>query len=378
MPPWAPFERLTVTTASGTRVEPLPAGKELRELVLDSMQSTLLDIADAIEQRRAPAAGGRQALHILETTLAAYTSAALGGTVPVPLGPDSPVFRSGGQSSAPHMRVFELVEDADRREQFADRLHSRGLRMGAMNCSAWLHPRHGDEHGEIMKAAIRLASQLDVTKIVTMTGCPGDGSQAHTINWVFYPWPPEGVALQERQWEQAIPFWKELAAFASDHGIDRIALELHPMHLAYNVPTLLRLRDAIGPIIGANVDPSHMFWQHMDPPASVRALGDAVHHVHLKDVESNPTALGLAGVLDNRSFADPAQRAWNFRTVGQGHGQEFWESFFTALQEVGYDDVLSIENEDPIQPAEEGVAEAARFTQALRPQLPLPFEGADQ
>jgi len=163
-------------------------------------------------------------------------------------------------------------------------------------------------------------------------------------------------------------------ALRPGHGIERIALELHPLHLAYNVPTLQRLRDAVGTIIGANVDPSHMFWQRMDPAAVVRALGDAVHHVHLKDVQFNADALGLAGVLDNRPFvADPTQRAWTFRTVGQGHGEEFWREFLGSLTDIGYDDVLSIENEDPIQPAEDGVADAARFTRALLPNLALPI-----
>jgi len=280
---------------------------------------------------------------------------------------------AGGQSSAPHMRVFELVADAGKRRAFGEALAARGLRLAAVNCSAWpLHPRVGDQHHDIIKAAIRLAGQMGVTKIVTMTGCPGDGPEARTINWVFYPWPPEGVALLESQWQQAIRFWKQLAAFAVDHGIERIALELHPMHLAYNVPSLLRLREAVGPIIGANVDPSHMFWQRMDPIAVVRALGDAVHHVHLKDVAFNPDQLGLAGVLDSRPFADPSARAWTFRTVGLGHGEEFWRPFFAALAAAGYDDVLSIENEDPIQPAVEGVAEAARFTRSLLPDLPRP------
>lgn len=273
---------------------------------------------------------------------------------------------AGGQSRAPHMNVFELVESPARRRELADKLSSRGLRLGAINCSAWpMHPREGERHAAIMRAAVRLASQLGVTKIVAMAGCPGDSPEAHLINWIFYPWPPEGMALLERQWDQAIAFWREFTHFSTDHGIERVALELHPMHLVYNVPTLLRLRDAVGPVIGANVDPSHMFWQRMDPAAVVRALGPAVHHVHLKDLEYRPQQLGLAGVLDNRSFSDPAARAWTFRTVGQGHGVDFWRPFLDALIEIGYGDVLSIENEDPLQPAEKGVTEAAEFVQGL-------------
>jgi sugar phosphate isomerase/epimerase len=291
----------------------------------------------------------------------------------VSIGATAVEIAAGGQSSAPHLNVFELVDNAAKRREFADKLATRGLHLGAINCSAWpMHPQHGARHLDIMKAAVTLASQLGVTKIVTMSGCPGDQPGAHTINWVFYPWPPEGMALLERQWEQTIAFWQDFTSFTDNHGIDRIALELHPMHLVYNAPTLLRLREAIGPVIGANVDPSHMFWQRMDPALIVRTLGPAVHHVHLKDVEYRLEQLGLAGVLDNRPFNTPNERAWTFRTVGKGHGAKFWGSFLSALRDIGYDDVLSIENEDPSQTAEEGVAEAASFTRSLMPDLVQP------
>jgi sugar phosphate isomerase/epimerase len=238
--------------------------------------------------------------------------------------------------------------------------------MAAVNCSAWpMHPQAGDRHLEIMEAAVRLAEQLGVTKIVTMTGCPGESPNAQLTSWVFYPWPPENTELLERQWDETITFWEKFAPFAADHGIEHIALELHPLHMVYNVPTLQRLQEAIGPIIGANVDPSHMFWQRMDPAAVVRALGPAVHHVHLKDVEYRTEQMGLAGVLDNRPFTNPAERAWTFRTIGHGHGTDFWTPFLDALTEIGYDDIVSIENEDRVQNAVEGVTDAAQFIRPL-------------
>ena len=269
---------------------------------------------------------------------------------------------AGGQSSAPHMRVFELLQDAGKRAAFANKITSRGLRLAAVNCSAWpMHPVYGEDHLEIIRAAIQIASELEVNKIVTMSGCPGESSAARTINWIAYPWPRETYAILEEQWEHALGVWRELADFAMSCGIRQIALELHPLQLVYNVPTLLRLREEIGPVIGANVDPSHLFWQQMDPTGVVRALGPAVQHVHVKDLELRDSELALAGVLDSRPFADPNRRAWIFRTVGQGHGAPFWSSFLRALLDVGYSDVLSIENEDPIQPAEEGVRYAAAF-----------------
>ena len=269
---------------------------------------------------------------------------------------------AGGQSSAPHMRIQELLEDAGARASFREAFASRGLRIAALNCSAWpLHPVVGQQHAELIRGVIRLAGHLGVGKIVTMSGCPGDGRDATTINWVWYPWPADAVALLERQWEEVVRFWAEMGAYARDHGVERIALELHPLHLVYNVPTLLRLREAVGPVIGANVDPSHMFWQQMDPLAVVQELGPAVHHVHLKDTQLIADQVALAGVLDQRPFSDPTRRAWVFRTIGRGHDRTFWSAFVSSLREVGYDDVLSIENEDVSQPAEEGVEEAAAF-----------------
>ena len=267
---------------------------------------------------------------------------------------------AGGQSSAPHMRIGELLADAGRRREFAAAFTSRGLRIAALNCSAWpLHPVVGEAHVQLIRDVLHLASELGVTKIVTMSGSPGDGPGATTVDWIWYPWPPDATALLDRQWAEAIPLWQRLGAEAEANGVTRIAFELHPLHLVYNVPTLLRMRDAVGPVIGANVDPSHMFWQQMDPLAVVRALGPAVHHVHLKDTQLVPDQVALAGVLDSRPFENPAERAWIFRTIGRSHDRAWWASFVAALRETGYDDALSIENEDVLQPPVEGVEEAA-------------------
>jgi sugar phosphate isomerase/epimerase len=142
-------------------------------------------------------------------------------------------------------------------------------------------------------------------------------------------------------------------------------LELLPLQLVYNVPTLLRLREQLGPVIGANVDPSHMFWQQMDPLKVVAALGSAVHHVHLKDTELYADELALNGVLDYRSWDDPANRSWVFRAIGRGHPASFWDVFVAALHAAGYDDALSIENEDVRLPGESGVQEALTLLESL-------------
>jgi sugar phosphate isomerase/epimerase len=273
---------------------------------------------------------------------------------------------TGGQSSAPHLRIDELLGDAGRRAAFAAAFESRGLRIAALNCSAWpLHPIVGDRHVALIRSTIRLAAELGVTKIVSMSGSPGDGPGSSTVNFTWYPWPADARALLDRQWAAAIELWGDLGTYAQDAGVEQIALELHPLQVAYNVPTLQRLRDAVGEIIGANIDPSHLFWQQMDPLAVITALGPAVYHVHLKDTELIPEQVAIAGVLDQRPFDDPSNRAWVFRTVGSVHGREFWSAFVSALREVGYDDVLSIENEDARLSPEAAVEDAARFMRSV-------------
>jgi sugar phosphate isomerase/epimerase len=273
---------------------------------------------------------------------------------------------TGGQSSAPHLRIDALLADGGKRASFARAFASRGLRVAALNCSAWpLHPVHGERHVELIRSTIRLAGELGIRKLVTMSGNPGDGPASTAVNFTWYPWPDESMALLDRQWAAAIELWQDLAADALAHGVERLAFELHPLHLVYNVPTLLRLRDAVGPVIGANVDPSHLFWQQMDPLAVIETLGPAVFHVHLKDTELVPDQVAIAGVLDQRRFDHPTHRAWVFRTVGSFHGPAFWSAFIAALERVGYDDVLSIENEDVSLPSQAGVEQAAAFMRPL-------------
>ena len=273
---------------------------------------------------------------------------------------------TGGQSRAPHLRLDELLGDASRRAAFRDAFSNRGLRIAALNCSAWpLHPAVGQRHVAIIRSTIRLASELGVTKLVTMSGNPGDGSTGTAVNFVWYPWPEESMALLERQWDEAITLWQDLGDEAKAAGIETLAFELHPLHLVYNVPTYERMRDAVGPIIGVNLDPSHLFWQGMDPLAVVRALGPAIRHVHLKDTEIVADQVATAGVLDARPFADPTRRGWVFRTAGAIHDRAWWMAFVDALRAVGYDDALSIENEDAGLPPEASVERAAAFMQLI-------------
>jgi sugar phosphate isomerase/epimerase len=273
---------------------------------------------------------------------------------------------TGGQSSAPHLDVDALLASAPARSAFQAAFASRGLRIAALNCSAWpMHPVVGPAHSELISKTLRLAQELGVSRIVSMSGCPGDGPGATTFNWTWYPWPDDAVSLGQAHWAEAVRFWTAKVRQAEGSGVGQIAFELHPLHVVYNVPTALAFRAEVGDTIGVNLDPSHLFWQQMDPIAAVRALGPAVQHVHMKDAEIVAGQVALAGVLDNRPFERPAERAWVFRTVGRIHSLAWWTGFVAALREAGYDDALSIEQEDPFTSQADGVREAAAYVSRL-------------
>ena len=175
------------------------------------------------------------------------------------------------------------------------------------------------------------------------------------------PWPPDYLDVLKWQWDEVVtPYWIERAKFAEDHGV-RIAIEMHPGFVVYSPETLLRLREIAGPAIGCNYDPSHMFWQAIDPIAAIRVLGDAIFHVHAKDTQIYAANLSRTGVLDTKPYTDEKNRGWIFRTCGYGHGAEWWKEFVSTLRMFGYDNVLSIEHEDSLLSPEEGLTKAARF-----------------
>ena len=273
----------------------------------------------------------------------------------------------GGQSRAPHLRVDELLADAAKRTAFAKAFSERGLRIAALNCSAWpLHPVDHAFHDGMITKAMRLAGELGVDKIVSMSGCAGDGPGATTINWVWFPWPDDSVAHGQRSWAASVGYWQDKLLLAEQCGVRRIALELHPMHVVYNAKTLLDFRAAVGDQrIGMNFDPSHLIWQMVDPVRVVEAVGGAIYHCHLKDTQLNEEWVALNGVLDNTPWSDPDHRAWVFSSAGRAHGFDWWHRVVSALRKVGYDDVLSIEQEDPYVGQEEGVREVAAFAATL-------------
>jgi sugar phosphate isomerase/epimerase len=242
-------------------------------------------------------------------------------------------------------------------------LQQNGLALAALNCSGnQLHPVEGKRHSEVVYDTVRLAELLGVDTIVLMSGLPAGGPSDVRPNWVTSAWPPENGEILNWQWnENLLPYWEKLAAFAGEHGVKKFCIEMHGNQLVYNVPTLLRLRKEIGPIVGANLDPSHLFWMGADPLAAVDALGDAIHHVHAKDTAMNEAALSRAGRLETIGHEKVKDRAWNYITLGYGHGYRWWRAFCYRLRLNGYDGWLSIEHEDIVLSRLEGLRKSVEL-----------------
>ena len=263
---------------------------------------------------------------------------------------------------------LSMLDDDRECDAFRKLLDDHGFSISALSCHGNpLHPTRGGQDADISRRTVLLAKKLGVPVVVDFSGCPGDSPAAVQPNWVTCPWPPEFLDILKWQWDEVVtPFWKQHGKFAADHGV-KIAVEMHPGFVAYNPETLLRLRDIAGPSVGCNYDPSHMFWQGIDPIAAIRVLGDAIFHVHAKDTQIYDRNLPMTGVLDTKPYTDERNRSWIFRTCGYGHGEEWWREFVSTLRMFGYDYVLSIEHEDSLLSAEEGLRRAASFLNGLVP-----------
>jgi sugar phosphate isomerase/epimerase len=274
---------------------------------------------------------------------------------------------TGNYPGDPHCKL-SMLENTAALTDFKKKLDDQGFTVSALSCHGNpLHPDPaiGDAHRAVSRRTIELASKVNIPVVIDFSGCPGDSDTAKYPNWVTCPWPPDFLEVLKWQWEKKVtPFWKEHGKFAADHGV-KIAVEMHPGFVVYSPETLLRLRDIAGKSVGCNYDPSHMFWQSIDPIAAVRVLGDAIFHVHAKDTQIYNRNLPLTGVLDTKPYTDERNRSWIFRTVGFGHGAEWWSEFISTLRMYGYDYVLSIEHEDSLLSPEEGLTKAVKFLDAL-------------
>jgi len=276
---------------------------------------------------------------------------------------------TGNYPGNKHCNPAELLADEDKIKRFKEAIEKRGLEISGFSCHGNpLHPNKtiATNHQNVQHQTILLAEKLGVPRVITFSGCPGDCENSKYPNWVTCPWPDDYAEILKWQWEEkVIPFWKKEVAFAREHKVNQIALEMHPGFVVYNPETVLKLRDAAGEEIGANLDPSHLFWQGIDPIAAVKRLNKSIFYVHAKDTKIDAINTSINGVLDTKPYSDEINRSWIFRTVGYGHTQSFWKDFVSALRLVGYEDVLSIEHEDSLMSTNEGFQKAVKFLREI-------------
>jgi sugar phosphate isomerase/epimerase len=287
------------------------------------------------------------------------------------LGLEAVELGTGNYPGDAHCNPRELLADPSKAKALRNAVSSRGMTISALSCHGNpLHPRDevATAHHETWRATLRLAELLEVDVVNTFSGCPGDSPSARFPNWVTCPWPPDFHELLTWQWsERVIPYWSAEAEEAGRHGVRGIGLEMHPGFVVYNPETLLKLRAAAGERIGANLDPSHLVWQGIDPIEAVRELGRAraIFHAHAKDTYVDRANVRRNGVLDTKRYDEVLDRAWTFRTVGYGHGEELWRAYVSALRTVGYDGVLSIEHEDILASRDEGLERAVSLLRGV-------------
>lgn len=282
---------------------------------------------------------------------------------------------SGGYPGKAHCDPAVLLSDAKALADFKETLKRHTTDICALATHG--NPVHPDK--DIAKAyhddfvnSVLLAEKLGVDTVVGFSGCPGDCEKSERPNWVVCAWPDDYLETLKWQWEEKlIPYWEKMGKFCRDHGV-RVAFEMHQGFCVYNPETCLKLRAAVGDVLGANVDPSHLIWQGMDPVMAIRELSGAIYHFHAKDTRLDPFNVSRNGVLDTKHYGDEINRSWVFRTVGYGNGEKYWRDIVSMLRLCGYDRVLSIEHEDSLMSIDEGLSKAVHFLKDIIIEEPKP------
>ena len=274
---------------------------------------------------------------------------------------------TGNWSKPAHMDLDLLLSSRDAREEYLGKIKDKGLRLDALNCSGnQLEPSEtGRRQAEVVYKTFELAGLMGIEKIVMMSGLPGGGPEGKYPVWVTNTWPHIFTDMLDYQWDQAaIPWWKEAVKKAADCGVKRIAIENHPNNLVYNVSTIHRLRDAVGEMVGLNLDPSHAFYMGGDPVRMAKKLASEgiIYHVHGKDTRIESDVAELEMLFETCDHMAPQnERPWNYVAVGYGHSHIWWKNFLTALKMNGYDDVVSIEVGDTLMDDVQAISKSAAF-----------------
>mgnify|MGYP000020603784 CR=1 FL=1 len=279
------------------------------------------------------------------------------------VGVDAVEIAVGGWPGEDHVDREAMLDDDAAQAKLRDVIEEHGLRISALAThNNPIHPveERAAEADRELREAIELADQLDVDTVTCFSGLPGGAPGDSTPNWITAPWPTEHADALDYQWDEvAIPYWRDLAEHADHHGVD-VAIEMHPNMLVYEPTGMLALREATNDRIGANFDPSHLYWQGIDVLEAIRFLGehDAIHHFHAKDTKVYDANARLKGVLDTEPYTAEADRSWLFRSIGYGHDEAHWKDIVSTLRMVGYEGALSIEHEDSLTSGREGLERA--------------------
>jgi sugar phosphate isomerase/epimerase len=297
------------------------------------------------------------------------------------MGLTSAEINAGGFIPAPHLPAAELLASAAAREQYLGLYQQAGIELTGLNVNGNPlnpDPEVGPKHAEDLRQAIAVASLLGVRRVVTMSGLPAAHQGGRAASWTVNPWDSQFLDALDYQWQQvAIPFWRDIQARAADADVT-VCIEMHPHNIVFNPGTLERLATEINAThVGAEMDPSHLFWQGIDPVAAVGRLGGLVYHAAAKDTRINEQNCRVFGVLDDRFRRVPPEQnpvslggrntlnqwpddaAWNFVAVGRGHDQQFWAEFLRALAAVDPDMAVNVEHEDTELDQLEGLRRAA-------------------
>jgi sugar phosphate isomerase/epimerase len=278
-----------------------------------------------------------------------------------------------------HFEVDKALEDDAYVRRKRDLLEQHGLQCFAVSnhlvgqavCDALIDERHkgilpsriwgdGDPEGvreraaEEIKNTARAAQRFGVDVVNGFVG-----SKIWHALAMFPPVPPEMIEDGYRDFADR---WNPILDVFDEVGV-KFALEVHPGEIAYDFWTTQRTLDAVNrrDAFGVNFDPSHLYWQMVDPVAFVYEFGDRIYHMHVK--ESIRDLNGRNGILGSHLFFGDHRRGWDF--VSPGRGGVPFERVFRALNAVGYQGPYSIEWEDNGMSRDQGASEALAMVRRL-------------
>jgi sugar phosphate isomerase/epimerase len=281
----------------------------------------------------------------------------------------------GGHVPKSYVDPIALDADDDALAAFRESVSSRGLTIAALGCYG--NPVHPDAERaqaahEDFAAMCSVAAKLGVDRVTVISGVPAGGPHDRAPNWIIPSIYADLEHAYRWQWEERlIPYWREACAVAAGHGV-RICMEPIGGFMVYNGQTFLRLREACGETLQANFDPSHIWWMGIDPLVFIEQLRGTIGYVHIKDVGLNARGIARDGVVSACPYQDWEARTWIYRAIGFGHPEPFWKDFFTALRLAGYDDVASIELEEPFMSVDEALEKSVEMVRRALPREPRP------